>query len=440
MRKFFQYPVWLSCLLLAYMPFHIFLSQSVSLLTGGLEYWKIAKDLIVLVSTPIIILILKSKRLLNQKIIKTVLLIGSAYLLIHLTYFLLNSTLDKQSTLLATVYNLRPIALLLIGIAGGYALESPDKLNKLAKLTLSISSLVALLAIIQYFLPKDILENFGYSIARGVKPIFYIDDKPNLPRVMSTIRDPNSLGAYLIVPITGLTVFIRKSKKVNYLWVFLLCLHLIALVLTFSRSAWVGLVLSVGCFLVIEYKNKVGHINTKTIVFITALVLIVTSTVFIAKNNYVVENVILHSDESTISNDPNELRAVFQKEAVLSILEKPQGYGPGTAGLVAISNPKGGLLTENYFLQIGYEVGLIGLALFCWIYAISLIGLKEIFSRQKNKLTTKFSLILFCSAVGYIPVALLNHLWSNEAVVGQWWVLTGIVIGVNLLLTKSEES
>src|SRR5580704_6681625 len=39
-------PYYGSLLLLAYMPFHVFLSQSLSLLTGGLDEWKIAKDVL----------------------------------------------------------------------------------------------------------------------------------------------------------------------------------------------------------------------------------------------------------------------------------------------------------------------------------------------------------------------------------------------------------
>jgi len=37
-------PVWSVYALLAYMPFHIFLAQSLSLATGGLSIWKVAKD------------------------------------------------------------------------------------------------------------------------------------------------------------------------------------------------------------------------------------------------------------------------------------------------------------------------------------------------------------------------------------------------------------
>lgn len=143
------------------------------------------------------------------------------------------------------------------------------------------------------------------------------------------------------------------------------------------------------------------------------------------RNTYVFKNVILHSDESTVLADPNELRVQLQRDALYEIADDPEGHGPGRAGLVAIGHPKGGVLTENYYLQIGYEVGVIGLLLFLVLLAVTVRKVSE------QKSGSILGLSIFTSFWAYAFVALLIHLWSNEAVAAQWWLLAGVVIAKN---------
>jgi O-antigen ligase len=110
---------------------------------------------------------------------------------------------------------------------------------------------------------------------------------------------------------------------------------------------------------------------------------------------------------------------LFQK-GIDGIAADPEGRGPGTAGLVAtkLSN---GLLTENYYLQIGYEVGIAGLLMF--------IGLLVVVLRQLWTLRQSFlAQTLLASFVGLAFMNLLLHTWANEAVAASWWLLTGILL------------
>jgi hypothetical protein len=296
-----------------------------------------------------------------------------------------------------------------------------------------IASVVALFGVLQYFLPSDLLTNVGYSLERGVKPLFFIDDRPELPRVMSTLKDPNSLGAYLIIPIllVGFSLvknsvneqlFIRPLRRevmLGMLWVMLL-----ALILTFSRGALLGLFISIITLLCIVTGERAWVWIKKYWYLVLIIISIFVISVVALRNTAIVQDYVFHAAVSTDQEDPNEKRVILVQDAIDDIVDTPEGSGPGSAGLVAITNPKGGILTENYYLQIAYEVGWLGFALFVAILSITAYQLSKMASKSP------VAAVLLSALMAYLFYALLIHLWSNEALALQWWILTGVVLGV----------
>src|SRR6185369_4305517 len=113
----------------------------------------------------------------------------------------------------------------------------------------------------------------------------------------------------------------------------------------------------------------------------------------------------------------NQYHWYFVRRGLDGIAAQPLGHGPGTAVVVSIQNPHGGLLTENYYVQIGYEVGVLGLAVF-----VALNGLVYVWLLRRHDLWT---VVLLTSFWGYVLMNMLLHTWSNEAVAAQWWLLAG---------------
>lgn len=420
------------------MPFHIFLSQSLSLITGGLSAWKIAKDVItaLLLAATVLLVVLTLKDQHSKKKFYRYGLFAGFYLLLHFLLWALNPGLYRQSALLGTVYNNRLLWYLLIGL--GAALLWPKKVEqkRVLRIVIFVSTAVCFLGVLQYFLPKDLLTHFGYSITRGVKPNFFIDDKPDFPRIMSTLRDPNSLGAFLILPITVLMYkLFHGAKQRRNLVVGLLGLHGLALFLTFSRSAWLGTVISVAVLGAYELRTSLKPFLAKYWPLVIGVVLLVGSLTLTLRHQYVVQNIISHSDKSTSAksqNDSNGYHWLFIKRGLEGIVRQPLGHGPGTAGLASIQNPKGGFLTENYYVQIGYEVGVLGLLAFIFIQVVLYKKLLQ------NK--TPLAICLLASFWGYILVNMLLHIWSNEAVAAQWWLLAGLAIGLDKRSTKKSRT
>ncbi len=417
-------PLFTAIALLVYMPFHIFLSQSLSLATGNLDAWKIGKDIVLVFGLLLtIFLVFLTGAYKNNKKFLIFLGLSAAYGALHLLVWLINRNIDSEGALLGTAYNSRLPGYALL--AWGATLVYPGKIavSKIAKLVILLSSIVCLLGILQYLLPKDLLTHIGYSIERGVKPNFFIDDKPDLPRIMSTLRDPNSLGAYLILPIALLSIAWTKRPKQRMLLSGLLLLHVWALFLTFSRSAWLGAILSVGLAFALIYRVSLKTFTKKYWPWMGVAIVGLAIFVFAMKDQYVVQNVVFHSDENTQMTDSNNLHVQYAVDGIKGIIDEPEGHGPGTAGLVSIHTKTEVVLTENYFIQIGYEVGVIGLALF--------LGIIGFLLAQLWRLKTMIASVQVAAFFGISLCALLLLTWSNEAVAATWWILAGIVIGNN---------
>jgi O-antigen ligase len=432
-QKLEKLPLWSVYALLAYMPFHLFLSRWLSLYTGGLGIWDAGKDILTLLVLLICIHLALYKNLLSTNIVRFVFLFGALYGLLHLLFYIFNGDeLSTRPLIVGSLYNLRFIAWFFIALVAGRMLQTMPR-ETLIRLILITSTITCLFALLQFVLPKDLMESFGYSIERGAKPSFFIDDKPDFPRVMSTVRDPNSYGAYLIVPIAILLIGLTRGRFAKRWAGPLLGLHAVALFLTFSRGAWLGAVLAISVGLGILYRQMIFGLLKKSYKPLLILLVCMATVLFLARDTYVFQNVILHSDESTVMADPNELRIQLQNQAIRETLDDPKGHGPGTAGLASIGNPRGTFLTENYYLQISHELGLVGLALFLGFlgYVLAcILRLKDIEAK---------ALLVGCF-FGYGLMALLIHLWSNESVAAQWWLFSGIILGIASVDNNAKKS
>jgi hypothetical protein len=427
----------LSIFLVVYMPLHVFVAQSASLLTGGLEIWKAAKDVVIFMLAPLLLFVAYKRGLFKDKTFRVLVLLGAAYGLFHGVYLVVSTTDDTYSTIVASVYNTRLLLYLLLGYIAGSSERGKEYLRYLVTAAVLVASVVAVLGIMQYFLPHDLLTNVGYSLERGVKPMFFIDDRPELPRIMSTLKDPNSLGAYLILPIlfSGLAFFSGRANRALFVRPFrrgalaVMALSMLwALFLTFSRGAVLGFILSCITLLCIATGQRAMLWVKKFWYVPLAVVVLLIVLVFSMRNTAIVQDYIIHAAVTTNEEDPNKKRVTLVQGAIEDIIEAPVGHGPGTAGLVSINNPKGGVLTENYYLQIAYEVGWLGLAIF--VALLSFIGYRLFRSRENV-----FAAVLLSSMAGYLFYSLLIHLWSNEALALQWWLLTGAFLGT-LIATK----
>ncbi|HEX8762196.1 MAG TPA: O-antigen ligase family protein [Candidatus Saccharimonadales bacterium] len=411
-----------SRILLAYMPLHVFLAQSLSLITGGLEAWKLGKDvlLLLLVLFTICLVLVQGKM---TRIFRMLLMFAAVYGLLHLLLWAVHPEIYDRSAAIGIVYNMRLPLLLLLGYTSVMILPK-FVFSSVIKVVLGISTVVAGLGVIQFFVPPDILFHFGYGVERGARAAFMIDDQAGLLRVMSTLREPNALGAYLIVPITTLSFLFLRYKDLARRQIIggLLGLHVLALFLTFSRSSWLASVLVILIVIAVHFREQIKPFTNRYWPMLAGAVIVLVVGLFSLRDTHIFQQYIVHSNptETVQDLDSNDYHWLFIRQGLEGIIDQPFGHGPGTAGLASIQNPAGSFLTENYYVQIGYELGVTGLVLFVllnvWLY-IALL-------RRGNRWTV----VLLASFWGYMLTNMLLHTWSNEAVATQWWLLAGMLL------------
>jgi O-antigen ligase len=217
----------------------------------------------------------------------------------------------------------------------------------------------------------------------------------------------------------------------------MLALMLSALFLSFSRGALIGLVLGIITLLCIATGKRAWAWVKKYWYLVLILVSIFVVSIVSLRNTEIVQDYVFHAAVSTDQQDPNEKRVTLVQGAIDDIVATPQGSGPGSAGLVAINNPQGGVLTENYYLQVAYEVGWLGAALFALILLTIGRLLQKICNKDMNG-QKYVAAVLLASMSAYLFYSLLIHLWSNEAIALQWWLLMGVALGASL--NKSQQT
>jgi len=164
-----------------------------------------------------------------------------------------------------------------------------------------------------------------------------------------------------------------------------------------------------------------------------ATILVIGSGALIAfRNNDHVQNAFFHTDEHSRSADSsNQDRASALKGGLRDIVHEPFGRGPGTAGPASTRNNQGGRIAENYYLQIGQEVGLIGLTVFV---AINILVARALWQNRRDILAC----VLLASLAGLTLVNTLSHAWADDTLSLLWWGLAGMALGSVILKTNNE--
>ncbi len=420
---------WLTLMLL--LPFHAFISTWGGSSIGPYSLWKVWKEVVlVLLCIPTFLLLREDRSIWKKAVSSWLLRIGAFYVLFHVIITLLVGR-DADAVLYGLAINLRIILFFFVS----FVLFSSLKLSRrsLAVILLAPCTLVVFFGILQLFvLPNNFLSHFGYEKGVTIAPTNNIDDQPDQIRIMSTLRGPNPLGAYLILPgallvcvVPILYARLRRGKTgdaKNYMLVssVLFLGLLVSLYGTHGRAAWIGFAVSiaVAVFFMLGKKLRLYAVGAGLIaVCVFGVVL------YQLRDTSFVQNVILHDNPETGGEvTSNGAHLTSAKQGIKDIFRAPlTGCGPGCAGPASFYYEKGTKLAENYYLQIGQEVGVFGLALF--IAFLALVA-KELFLRKNDPL----ALALFASLLGISVANLLLHVWADDTLAYVWWGVAGVVL------------
>lgn len=415
------------------MPFHGFFTTWAGSLFGSLLLWRAWKELFALVSLVVAVILLVRDRALREWIFtknRPLVILIAAFAIWQFVAVLFGGQ-NTSATVLGLVIQLRLLVIFaLAGIAAYYINTSQIRFNKLVLIP---AGLVVTFGLLQMFvLPYDFMQHFGYIKNVSIPPFFTIDEQLDQIRIASTLRGPNPLGVYLILPITllisHLTFFIKKTRKqeLNSSWGQILasCVLLLAsLTVLFgshSRGAWLGLVAALGMWLVLSLPKKVTGIFIAGCV---ALLVVASVGVYQYSHTDFVQDVVLHDNPEeggAVSSNQGHLDSL--QAGIKNIAERPLlGCGPGCAGPASVHSDGGARLSENYFIQTAEESGTVGLLLLMAIF----IYVAHLLYQKKND---PFARVLLASFIGISVASLTAHAWADDTVAYIWWAITGLYL------------
>jgi hypothetical protein len=292
------------------------------------------------------------------------------------------------------------------------AAKSPLLKQLWLKVLLIPAGIVVSIGLLQRtLLPYDFLKHFGYN-SSTIYPYETINHNVKYPRVMSTLRGANPLGALVMTAIYALLI---KSKQRRVQLSIFAAAGILVLIFSYSRAAWIGTLLSVSVLAVVSIGGS--KMQRLLLPILGLVVLACVAAGILLRHNLAFENIFFHTQEySSIqaTSDQGHINAL--KDGVRDVVHEPLGRGVGTAGPASVYNNNNVRIAENYYLQIAQETGWAGLILFI---AINYLVACELWIRREGMLAR----ILLASLVGITFVNLLSHAWTDDtlAISGGAW-------------------
>lgn len=283
-----------------------------------------------------------------------------------------------------------------------YVVNKVVSLNKIINVFIATVSLQAIFAITQYlvqgsiglgFLGESIISSAVYGAAKI--NLFY----DTIVRPYGTFPHSNILAGYLVISV--LLTFYKVVNKEQLAYP-LLFLQVGALVLTFSRTAFIALI--IGWFIWISVKNtKIPY----KLIFLVITLLILFVVIFNLEN--LIMNRVLFSDMSALSE-----RVFYFNISKAMLVLMPFGVGLGNFTLMMQEFSKTKLApwdfqpVHNIYMLIANETGIQGLIVFMILlifFAVLLFKKMKKFHGENRKL----GIIFLCTLASYFVIGLFDH-------------------------------
>lgn len=421
--------LWLGCaVILVGVPFHALLTAWFGAQFGyfdAIRLWKEAILLVMVVSCVYLVARHPAlRRDLKKSRIAQAILVFLGLILILGIAGVLAGMVTWRAAVYGVIIDTRSLVFLLVLLVAGHLAPLPYMRRRWILIPAIIVIAFGLLQM--FVLPADYLRHFGYG-TNTLQAFQPVDNKPALARVQSTLRGPNPLGAYLLPIIMSFVAMAVVSKKRRVVAIACVITGLIVLYGSYSRSALGGLVLALWLFAYWGINNQ----KNKHIFLALTLggVIVAGGLAFGLRNNDTFQNVAFHTNEkSTSAVSSNSARLSALESGVKDILHNPLGKGIGSAGPASVRNKSGSSrISENYFIQIGQEAGIIGLAMYLAI--LGAIG--GILYHKRSDVLVRATL---ASLAGLVLVNMVSHAFADDTLAYVFFAM----LGYSLIRTSTK--
>jgi O-antigen ligase len=437
--KYDHMPTWLQrilfgtlALIFVLMPLHAFISTWGGTAIGPIWLWKSWKEIVLAILAVVVVVWLSwnPKRwrvLADDKLFWLIILFVGLLGILNVSNLAQNG---REAAMAGLAMDTR--YLLMFGL--GYVLFRfgkftwPEVRKWVAGFLATTGLVLGVLGLIQVkLIPTDFLSQFGYDKHATIAPYVLIDENPDALRAFVTLRGPNDYGAFLLLPLALSLLFAKRNK-----WFLVVALaSAIGIIASGARSAWLAAIITVAALVVVTYGGKV--LKSTRALTIGAAGLVVAVLVGIAAVNIPsVRLAVFHSSpgDSSLTEGSTDKHWQSTTDGIQRVIDNPIGCGPGCAGPASYysAEPK---ISENYYVQIAEEAGVIGLAL--WVSIAGMVAWRLWKLRQDWIVQTLLASFAGLSAIGF-----WLHVWNDDPVSLIWWGIAGITLGYYASVSRKK--
>ncbi len=303
---------------------------------------------------------------------------------------------------------------------------SRRRLARLVQALLVAGAVAAFLGIVLWLLPDETANNALNALQRIGYPggwvVRYIEENPELAeRAIGTSVDPNSFGGLLVLvgALVGPQLVAARPLFRRSVIALIAGLVFLALVLTFSRGAMVGLAAGLGFVALARYRRLLPYMLGGALLFL----------LIPAAQGYVARFAAGLRGEDLAT----QMRFGEYLDALELILRYPL-FGVGFAGSPDIDVYLG---VANVYLTIAQQMGLLGLVAFFSLVAT--VFITAFFTRHRVRLDPQLDplwLGLHAALVGGLVAGIFDHYLFNinfHHAVTLFWMLVGMAAAATRL-------
>jgi len=305
---------------------------------------------------------------------------------------------------------------------------------------------IPLVGVIFYTIYRHYIWGFSEEAAHWVMSPFY--------------NDHTAYGTALALFIPFFVeISFRKivNFKIRYLALGILTILFIAIVLSFSRAAWLSVCASFGVFLLVKLKLKFKWVLLLFVVLMGVFLSFQNELIFMLERNKQEssENMAEHvKSMSNISSDASNLERINRWQSAFRLFkEKPiLGWGPGTYQFVyapyqkakektQISTNAGNMgSVHSEFLGPLTEMGILGLlfVILLLIYVFK-IGL-HFYKYCPNRDLKMLSLVSVLGLVSYFTHGVLNNFLETDKLAIPVFGFIAIIVALDIYHKKNPDS
>ena len=296
-----------------------------------------------------------------------------------------------------------------------------DRIERITKIIILSGAASAAIAILLWLLPDlaaneilNLFQRIGYP---GGLVIRYIEDNPDLSeRAIGTSVDPNALGGLLLMvgALTGAQVVSKKPLLKRWVTVLAFGLIVLAVMLTFSRGAMIGLIFGLLLIAVARYRRLIPYMLLIALLFL----------LLPFAQDYLARFI-----EGFQGQDLATQMRFGEYRDALALIGRYPIFGVGFAGSPDIDLYLG---VANVYFTIGQQMGIVGLFAF-FTLVITLFGYAWINRSyfRGNERTDSIWLGLHAAVVGGLVVGLFDHYLFNinfHHAVTAFWIFIGLAV------------